>query len=114
MMNTTKNHQVEIQSKLYNVLTTHTLYPNQFMSQLVDDPSGNNDMFTKNYYAGNQMVASSLVYSGNPVATYYYHTDHLGSNTYLTDSTGKLMEHVEYMPWGDSWWEQSLITNYAI
>src|SRR5208337_3154494 len=58
--------------------------------------------------------ASSLVYSGNPVATYYYHTDHLGSNTYLTDSTGKLMEHVEYMPWGDSWWEQSLITSYTI
>jgi len=25
MMNTTKNHQVEIQSKLYNVLTTHNV-----------------------------------------------------------------------------------------
>lgn len=33
--------------------------------------------------------------------TMYYHTDHLGSTGFLTDSTGAVNEHIEYTAWAD-------------
>ena len=35
--------------------------------------------------------------------TYYYHPDHLGSTGYVTDANGKLYEHLEYFPFGETW-----------
>ena len=34
---------------------------------------------------------------------YYYHPDHLGSSAYVTDHEGKLKEHLEYFPFGETW-----------
>jgi RHS repeat-associated protein len=34
---------------------------------------------------------------------YYYHGDHLGSAQLVTDSRGRLYEHVEYTPYGELW-----------
>jgi RHS repeat-associated protein len=38
---------------------------------------------------------------------YYYHPDHLGSTGYVTDANGKLYEHIEYFPFGETWVQQS-------
>lgn len=38
---------------------------------------------------------------------YYYHPDHLGSTSHVTDDNGKLFEHIEYFPFGESWVEES-------
>lgn len=38
---------------------------------------------------------------------YYYHPDHLGSTSHVTDAEGKLYEHIEYFPFGESWVEES-------
>ena len=38
---------------------------------------------------------------------YYYHPDHLGSTSHVTDDNGKLYEHIEYFPFGESWVEES-------
>jgi len=64
-------------------------------------------MRTKNVYVGNQRVVSVLNPDEQTRYEYYYHTDHLGSTTYLTDRDGKLKEHIEYTPWGEGWIEQS-------
>jgi RHS repeat-associated protein len=37
--------------------------------------------------------------------TYYYHPDHLGSTSWVTDQHGKVHEHVEYFPYGEIWRE---------
>jgi RHS repeat-associated protein len=37
--------------------------------------------------------------------TYYYHPDHLGSTSWVTDQNGKVHEHVEYFPYGEVWRE---------
>jgi RHS repeat-associated protein len=37
--------------------------------------------------------------------TYYYHPDHLGSTSWVTDQNGKVHEHVEYFPYGGIWRE---------
>jgi len=34
---------------------------------------------------------------------YFYHPDHLGSTSYVTDGDGALIEHVAYFAFGESW-----------
>ena len=38
---------------------------------------------------------------------YYYHPDHLGSTSYVTDTNGKLYEHIQYFPFGETWVQQA-------
>jgi RHS repeat-associated protein len=44
-------------------------------------------------------------YDGTRVrpATYYYHSDHLGSTSWATDQNARVHEHVEYFPYGSVW-----------
>ena len=35
--------------------------------------------------------------------TYYYHPDHLGSTSWVTDQGAHVHEHVEYFPYGEVW-----------
>lgn len=37
---------------------------------------------------------------------FFYHDDHLGSTGYLTDQNGTLSEHIEYLPFGETWTQQ--------
>ncbi|MEO8903866.1 MAG: RHS repeat-associated core domain-containing protein, partial [Polyangiaceae bacterium] len=37
---------------------------------------------------------------------FYYHSDQLGSTGYITDRTGQILEHEEYLPSGESWFEE--------
>jgi hypothetical protein len=33
----------------------------------------------------------------------YYHSDHLGSTTYLTDRNGNITQTLAYLPCGEDW-----------
>src|SRR5574344_532163 len=35
--------------------------------------------------------------------TFYYHSDHLGSASYLTDNYGKVTQTLNYLPYGEDW-----------
>jgi RHS repeat-associated protein len=35
--------------------------------------------------------------------TYYFHPDHLGSTSWMTDHAGLIHEHLEYFPYGEVW-----------
>jgi RHS repeat-associated protein len=35
------------------------------------------------------------------VGTYFYHSDHLGSSSLITDPTGAIAQHIEYVPFGE-------------
>ena len=37
---------------------------------------------------------------------YYYHPDHLGSSSYITDLDGDIFQHLEYFPFGETWVEE--------
>lgn len=41
---------------------------------------------------------------------FYYHDDHLGSTGYMTDVNGNLSEHLEYIPFGETWSQQQIGT----
>ncbi len=56
-----------------------------------------------------QTSVQSQTSSGLPKNSFvfFYHTDHLGSTGYLTDENGALAEHLEYLPFGETWVEQA-------
>ncbi|ALC16210.1 hypothetical protein DSOUD_1431 [Desulfuromonas soudanensis] len=55
--------------------------------------------------------------SGTPIFTgptipeeqqiYYFHGDHLGSSSVITDRFGRNYEHLEYFPYGETWVEET-------
>jgi len=50
---------------------------------------------------------ASLTEIGAIPAIYYYHPDHLGTNTFLTDITGKPYQYFVNLPYGEAMAEQS-------
>ncbi len=37
---------------------------------------------------------------------FFYHGDHLGSSSFITDDAGAVYQHLEYFPYGESWVEE--------
>jgi len=42
---------------------------------------------------------------------YYFHTDHLGSSSYITNSSGAVTQHMEYLPFGETLIDEHLNSN---
>jgi RHS repeat-associated protein len=66
------------------------------------------------HYAGGMTGAPSNGPSSGPGTAanqdnflYYFHPDHLGSSSYISDALGKPFEHLEYFPFGEMWVEES-------
>jgi len=43
---------------------------------------------------------------------YIYHSDHLGSSSFLTDANGDPTQHLQYLPFGENFIEQRVTTDY--
>jgi len=89
-----------------------TAYVNQFF--VIRNREGG----TKHIYAGKTRLVSKLMKQDKPGKNpngkvplekdlYYYHPDHLGSSAYVSDTQGKLFQHLEYFPFGETFVEQS-------
>jgi RHS repeat-associated protein len=37
---------------------------------------------------------------------YFYHPDHLGSSSWITDRSGQAIQHLHYLPFGEDWVDQ--------
>ncbi|MBR4482751.1 MAG: hypothetical protein IKS58_02105, partial [Paludibacteraceae bacterium] len=79
---------------------------------------GHNGRYTKHYYAGAMRIASKMGASGSTYAAgtdepdlYFYHTDHLGSTTYITDRK-EVAQYVAYTPYGETFKEYKNVTPY--
>ncbi|MFT3769077.1 MAG: SpvB/TcaC N-terminal domain-containing protein [Minicystis sp.] len=85
-----------------------TVYVNAYFT---DDPGGN---ATKHFFAGTTRIATKLVSANLPeVKQYFYHPDHAGNTTYITDVVGDLYQHLEYFPFGETWVEDNSSTSYT-
>ena len=91
------------------------MYVNQYFTMR------NREIGTKHVFAGTTRVVSKLMKQDKPGANpkgktplekdlYFFHPDHLGSSNYITDTQGKLYEHLEYFPFGETWVEESTNT----
>ncbi len=59
------------------------------------------------HYNGTQHTGGLV--SLNPTTTahtYFYHPDHLGSSSLITDGTGHAVQHIQYVPFGEVFIEQ--------
>jgi RHS repeat-associated protein len=81
----------------------------------------NREVGTKHVHAGNTRMVSKLMKQQKPGTQnggtqprekdlYFWHPDHLGGGNYITDPTGKLYEHLEYFPSGETWVDESTNT----
>ena len=46
--------------------------------------------------------------------TYYYHHDHLGSTTLITNESGEVVQRVEYLPYGEVFLERHGGDNHSM
>ncbi|WP_083753182.1 SpvB/TcaC N-terminal domain-containing protein [Actinosynnema sp. ALI-1.44] len=77
-----------------------SLYPNRSYSER--DGTGYKHIFV----GVNRLSTKTVAASGAENAQSYYHADHLGSSGYVTDNQGNVTEHLEYMPFGETWVEE--------
>jgi len=79
---------------------------------------------TKHVFAGSTRMVTKLAKQENPTIKsnnaggggkdkgprerdmYFYHPDHLGSSSYVTDEGGRVFQHLEYFPFGETWVEE--------
>ncbi|MFJ7416102.1 SpvB/TcaC N-terminal domain-containing protein [Streptomyces sp. NPDC098077] len=74
-----------------------SLYPNRYYSER--DTTG-----YKHVFVGDSRVTTKAVATTGPEdAQQFFHADHIGSSGYVTDKQGKVTEHLEYFPYGETW-----------
>jgi len=56
---------------------------------------------TKHVFLGNQIIAT-VEGDGTATSTYYIHTDHLTGSNAISDSTGDIVQLLDYYPYGDA------------
>lgn len=53
----------------------------------------------------------SFVHGGNEVEQYFFHPDHLGSTSYITNLLGEVSQHMEYFAFGETFVEEHRSSN---
>ena len=93
---------------------SETLYFNKMWTLHTD--SGNNvygGQTSKNIYLGETRIVTKLNSGTNPTyqeeyyKRYYYHSDHLGSASLISDYNGDEYQRIEYTPYGETWAEKT-------
>ena len=94
--------------------SSETLYFNKMWALHTD--SGNNvygGQSSKNIYLGETRIVTKLNSGENPTyqeeyyKQYYYHSDHLGSASLISDYKGDEYQRIEYTPYGETWVEKT-------
>ncbi|MGN0350376.1 MAG: RHS repeat-associated core domain-containing protein, partial [Roseburia sp.] len=93
---------------------SETLYFNKMWTLHTD--SGNSiygGQSAKNIYLGETRIVTKLNSGENPTyqeeyyKQYYYHSDHLGSASLISDYKGDEYQRIEYTPYGETWVEKT-------
>ena len=94
--------------------SSETLYFNKMWTLHTD--SGNNiygGQTAKNIYLGETRIVTKLNSGTNPTyqeeyyKQYFYHSDHLGSASLISDYKGDEYQRIEYTPYGETWVEKT-------
>ena len=94
--------------------SSETLYFSKMWTLHTD--SGNNiygGQTAKNIYLGDTRIVTKLnsghepTYQEEYYKQYYYHSDHLGSATLISDYKGDEYQRIEYTPYGETWVEKT-------
>jgi len=74
------------------------IYPNRNFSE-------RNGTGFKHIWIGETRIATKTVKTDSTFENhhFFFHPDHLGSSSYVTDENANLTEHIEYFPFGETW-----------
>ncbi|MFV0290780.1 MAG: RHS repeat domain-containing protein, partial [Mangrovibacterium sp.] len=76
----------------------------------IDYYGANNDDYVNGagFCCGESMQSKSIPTTGDAYEKlqYYYHPDHLGSASYITNLDGEVVQHIEYVPFGEVFLEE--------
>ncbi|MCI5696306.1 MAG: RHS repeat-associated core domain-containing protein [Spirochaetia bacterium] len=93
---------------------SETLYFNKMWTLHTDNGNSVYDgQYAKNVYLGETRIVTKLARADQKTAheemykQYYYHSDHLGSATMISDWEGKEYQRIEYTPYGETWVEKT-------
>ncbi len=78
----------------YDNGTKSLVYPNKYFNQSTGTT-------TRHIYAGDMLVAT-IETTGIATTTNYIHTDHLGGTHVVTDSSGDMVQLLDYYPFGEA------------
>ena len=101
--------------------SSETLYFNKMWTLHTD--SGNNiygGQTAKNIYLGETRIVTKLNSGTNPTyqeeyyKQYFYHSDHLGSASLISDYKGDEYQRIEYTPYGETWVEKTSNTGLEL
>ncbi|PSK80959.1 RHS repeat-associated protein [Prolixibacter denitrificans] len=75
----------------------------------------------KKYFRENSTLVSTGTSASSSTSTdtkvenlqFYYHPDHLGSSSYITDASGEVYQHDEYFPFGETFVEERTDAEYT-
>jgi hypothetical protein len=68
---------------------------------------GNDRIVTKQIALGTGENYDNADTAVEKLYTYYYHADHLGSTSVVTDHNGEVYERLEYTPYGETWLDET-------
>src|SRR5690554_3245517 len=71
------------------------------------------DLDTPYLYGSNSRIICAPAQITQGFGAYWYHPDHLGSSSYITNLQGKISQHMEYLPFGETLVEEHLNSNNA-
>ena len=66
---------------------------------------------TPEYYLGFDWLSSMTGQDDEEADLYFYHPDHLGSSSFITDAAGDATQHMEYLPFGEPFIEERIDWN---
>src|SRR5690554_1842629 len=69
------------------------------------------DLDTPYLYGNGANFACSTTQLTEAFGAYWYHPDHLGSSSYITNLNGEISQHMEYLPFGETLVEEHLNSN---
>ncbi len=94
--------------------SSETVYFNKMWTLHTDsENSMYGGQYAKNIYLGETRIVTKLNSASNPTyqeeyhKQYYYHSDHLGSATMISDYKGDEYQRIEYTPYGETWVEKT-------
>lgn len=86
--------------KVANGQTTYFLYDQE--SRLIAEANGSGDIVNEYLYLPDRPLVKIDI-DGASEEVYYYHTDHLGTPLFLTNSTGQKVWSAELLPFGEGY-----------
>ena len=66
------------------------------------------DLDTPYLYGSNSRIICAPAQITQGFGAYWYHPDHLGSSSYITNLNGEISQHMEYLPFGETLVEEHL------